>query len=86
VFYMACLGAATQHNPVPEGLFTIAWLPRGKKKKVALIACMRKLISILNIMIERRQKMGCQPVRSELIERQLGARSPTERLQSQTDR
>ena len=27
--------------------------------------------------------MGCQPVRSELIERQLGARSPTERLQSQ---
>src|SRR5258708_39376597 len=28
-------------------------------------------------------KMGCQPVRSELIERQLGARSPTERLQSQ---
>jgi transposase len=29
---------------------------KGKLKKVALTACMRKLISILNIMIERRQK------------------------------
>jgi transposase len=29
---------------------------KGKQKKVALVACMRKLISILNIMIERRQK------------------------------
>jgi hypothetical protein len=29
---------------------------QGKLKKVALTACMRKLISILNIMIERRQK------------------------------
>src|SRR5258705_13443009 len=28
-------------------------------------------------------KVGCQPVCSELIERQLGARSPIERLQSQ---
>ena len=31
-------------------------MAKGKLKKVALTACMRKLISILNIMIERRQK------------------------------
>jgi transposase len=31
-------------------------LAKGKEKKVALVACMRKLIVILNTMIERRQK------------------------------
>jgi transposase len=55
VFYMACLGAATQHNPVLK-VFYDRLVAKGKEKKVALIACMRKLISILNIMIERRQK------------------------------
>ena len=37
--------------------------------KVALIACMRKLISILNIMIERRQKWDVKRYAVELIER-----------------
>jgi transposase len=55
VFYMACLGAATQHNPVLKAFYD-RLVGKGKEKKVALIACMRKLISILNIMIERRQK------------------------------
>ena len=55
VFYMACLGAATQHNPVLKAFYD-RLVARGKEKKVALIACMRKLINILNIMIERRQK------------------------------
>lgn len=55
VFYMACLGAATRHNPVLKAFYD-RLVARGKEKKVALIACMRKLISILNIMIERRQK------------------------------
>jgi transposase len=55
IFYMACLGAATQHNPVLKAFYD-RLVGRGKEKKVALIACMRKLISILNIMIERRQK------------------------------
>jgi len=55
VFYMACLGAATQHNPVLKAFYN-RLVAKGKEKKVALIACMRKLISILNIMIERRQK------------------------------
>jgi transposase len=55
VFYMACLGAATRHNPVLKAFYD-RLVAKGKLKKVALTACMRKLISILNIMIERRQK------------------------------
>ena len=31
-------------------------LAKGNKKKVALVACMRKLIVILDIMIARREK------------------------------
>jgi transposase len=54
-FYMACLGAATQHNPVLKAFYD-RLVAKGKEKKVALVACMRKLISILNIMITRRQK------------------------------
>jgi transposase len=54
-FYMACLGAATQHNPVLKAFYD-RLLAKGKEKKVALTACMRKLICILNVMIARRQK------------------------------
>ena len=55
LFYMACLGAATRHNPVLK-TFYHRLIAKGKAKKVALVACMRKLIVILNIMIARRQK------------------------------
>ena len=55
VFYMACLGAATQHNPVLKAFYD-RLVAKGKLKKVALTACMRKLISILNVMIARREK------------------------------
>jgi transposase len=55
IFYMACLGAATKHNPVLKAFYQ-RLLAKGKKKKVALVACMRKLIVILNPMIARRQK------------------------------
>ena len=55
LFYMACLGAATRHNPVIKAFYD-RLIAKGKKPKVALIACMRKLIGILNIMIARRQK------------------------------
>ncbi|MBV8533989.1 MAG: IS110 family transposase [Alphaproteobacteria bacterium] len=52
--YMASLGAATQHNPVLKGHYT-SLLARGKLPKVALVACMRKLLGILNTMMKRRQ-------------------------------
>jgi transposase len=53
--YMPCLGAATQNNPVLKAFYD-RLIAKGKKPKVALVACMRKLIIILNTMIARRQK------------------------------
>lgn len=55
LFYMACLGAATRHNPVLKAFYT-RLIAKGKPKKVALVACMRKLIVILNVMIARCEK------------------------------
>ncbi|MCA1454131.1 IS110 family transposase [Bradyrhizobium sp. BRP22] len=54
LFYMACLGAATRHNPVLKAFYD-RLIARGKEPKVALTACMRKLIVILNTMIARRR-------------------------------
>jgi transposase len=54
-FFMPCLGAATQHNPVLKAFYQ-RLLAKGKEKKVALIACMRKLIVILNTMLARGEK------------------------------
>jgi transposase len=55
LFYMACLGASTRHNPVLKAFYD-RLVAKGKEKKVALVACMRKLIVILNIMIARGEK------------------------------
>jgi transposase len=52
--YMPCLGAATQNNPVIKAFYD-RLIAKGKQPKVALVACMRKLIVILNTMIARRQ-------------------------------
>lgn len=46
--YMAAL-VATRHNPVIRAFYQ-QLLARGKAKKVALVACMRKLLTILNAM------------------------------------
>ena len=53
--YMPCLSAATQHNPVLKAFYQ-RLIAKGKEPKVALVACMRKLIVILNTLIARRQK------------------------------
>ncbi|MBR1126639.1 IS110 family transposase [Bradyrhizobium lablabi] len=55
LFYMPCMGAATRHNPVLKAFYD-RLITKGKEPKVALTACMRKLIVILNTMIARRQK------------------------------
>jgi transposase len=47
--YMATL-VATRHNPVIRDFYQ-RLLEKGKLKKVALVACMRKLLVILNAMI-----------------------------------
>jgi transposase len=53
--YMPCLGAATQNNPVIKAFYD-RLIAKGKPPKVALVACMRKLIIILNTLIARQQK------------------------------
>ncbi len=50
--YMATL-VATRCNPVIRQAYQ-ALCARGKKRKVALIACMRKLLTILNAMLKHR--------------------------------
>ncbi|MGD1944319.1 MAG: transposase [Leptolyngbyaceae cyanobacterium] len=50
--YMAAM-VAVRHNP-PIQAFYHQLLERGKTKKVALIACARKLLSCLNAMLKQR--------------------------------
>ena len=50
--YMATL-VATRCNPVIRQAYQ-ALCARGKKRKVALVACMRKLLTILNAMLKHR--------------------------------
>ena len=50
VLYMATMSAATLHNSVLKSFYR-RLLAKGKLPKVALVACMRKLLTILNAMI-----------------------------------
>lgn len=52
--YMAAL-VATRHNPRIRAFYE-RLLKAGKDKKVALVACMRKLLTILNAMLKQQQK------------------------------
>ena len=54
VLYMSTL-VATRHNPVIREFYE-RLLAAGKAKKVALIACMRKLLTILNAMVKNQQR------------------------------
>lgn len=51
--YMAAL-VATRYNPVISAFYR-KLLNRGKAKKVALVACMRKLLVVVNAMVRSRQ-------------------------------
>jgi transposase len=51
-FYMACL-SASKHNPVIKRFYE-RLKAKGKETKVALTACMRKLLSILNAMLRNK--------------------------------
>jgi transposase len=53
VLYMATV-AAIRWNPILK-IFYDRLLAKGKVKKVALVACMRKLLTILNAMIRDMQ-------------------------------
>src|SRR5688500_13980866 len=53
VLYMSTL-VATRYNPLIQTQYQ-HWLKRGKLKKVALTACMRKFLTILNAMVRDQQ-------------------------------
>jgi transposase len=58
--YMGAL-VATRHNPVLKRFYE-RLLKAGKPKKVALVACMRKLLSILNAVMRDRVVWRCPHV------------------------
>ena len=53
VLYMAAL-ASTRHNPVVKSFYH-RLIRRGKPKKLALVAAMRKLLTILNDMVRNQE-------------------------------
>lgn len=59
LLYLPIVGAATRCNPVLKAFYK-RLIAKGKPPKVALIACMRKLIVILNTMIARGEKWDPQ--------------------------
>lgn len=54
IVYMAGMGAATRHNPTLNAYYT-ALINRGKLPKVAIVACMRKLLTIVNAMVAQQK-------------------------------
>ena len=62
VLYMGAL-VATRHNPVIR-CFYQRLLAAGKPKKLALTACMRKLLTILNSMVKTGQHWNSHPINS----------------------
>jgi transposase len=55
LLYIVTLGCVTRHNPVLKAYYQ-RLRARGKAFKVALIACLRKLVVILNAMLRRGEK------------------------------
>jgi transposase len=57
---MAVMGAATRHNPILNAHYT-ELTKRGKLAKVAIIACLRKLLTILNAMVAQQTDWAPKP-------------------------
>ena len=62
VLYMGAL-VASRHNPVVRSFYQ-RLLAAGKPKKLALTACMRKLLTILNGMVKNRQRWNPHVIKS----------------------
>jgi transposase len=65
VLYMAAL-VATKRNAVIRA-FYLRLVAAGKPKKLALVACMRKLLTILNVMVRTAQPWTADPTAIALI-------------------
>jgi transposase len=61
VLFMAAL-VATRHNPVIKA-FYLRLINAGKARKVALVACMRKLLTIVNAMVRSGTPWTDMPIR-----------------------
>ena len=64
VLYMGTL-TATRYNPVISDFYQ-RLLAAGKPKKVALVACMRKMLTILNAMVKNRAPW-CSSYSAEIV-------------------
>jgi len=62
---MAAL-VATKYNPVIAAFYR-RLLDAGKVKKVALVACMRKLLTMVNAMMRARTVWNPEPVRKSVV-------------------
>ncbi len=60
VLYMAAL-SASKHNPIIKAFYDHL-VRMGKEKKVALTACMRKLLVILNAIVRDNQAFSLLPI------------------------
>ena len=65
VLYMGAL-AASRFNPVIRDYYQ-RLLAAGKPKKVALVACMRKLLGILNSMLKQRSPWRAESARPSAL-------------------
>jgi transposase len=54
MLYMAAF-SAIKHNPAIRQFYT-RLIERGKPFKVAMVACMRKLLSIMNTLVKKKEK------------------------------
>lgn len=71
VLYMAAL-VATTHNPVIRAFYQ-RLVAKGKQKKVAIVACMRKLLTILNTLVRTQQPWQTNSDAPEVKEVVIGA-------------
>ena len=71
---MPVMGATTQHNPVLKAYYQ-RLVAKGKPAKVAIIACMRKLIVILNTMLARDRDLEPTTVADPMSQISSGRRS-----------
>ena len=65
VLYMGALVAA-RHNPVIKAFYR-RLVAAGKPKKLALVACMRKLLTILNVMVRTGSRWAPQIAADVLV-------------------
>lgn len=61
ILYMVTMGAATRHNPILKVHYN-GMIDRGKPAKVAIIACLRKLLTILNTMVAQSKDWIAKPI------------------------